>query len=513
MAESKPHKSGLLRRIPLWLWVILLTTLLVLGFVFAAPWKVITLIVIFLAAATILPGIYRKWFWAVVCLALIIFAGWVLLPTDHEGWEPYKYDYSARLAKLEQERAIPPADNAATDYLALLNEDAADDANLTDRFCAVYNSPWKSSDYPDAAKSLEKHSQTIIELMDISKKPECRFPLDNPSVYYLGTARYTAFGRWNDLLVAACNNDIGEGRIEQALEKSAAIGQIGRHQIQQGTRFDMMLGIGKKSLAYGLVRPLIMNGLDAENLSWVQNTICALDTNWENEWSRMLEYDKLIAASEIAAYYEINQNGRIRLSRDPQWPDRIRLRNALNKSNSSDANEPSTPYKALFRPFIYKIAYPSWSKTKLIKADTFIHWLFLPASPDDIFAFNEKRGIFSRARAQDRMRELILQTHKRSMANRKGTLLMIALKRYKDAFGIWPQNLAEITPLASPDTFIDPLNNGEFVYKLTEDGFTLYGKGKNGIDEEGQLSAKQDDWMIWPTKSKVSRQQEQKTDK
>jgi len=99
------------------------------------------------------------------------------------------------------------------------------------------------------------------------------------------------------------------------------------------------------------------------------------------------------------------------------------------------------------------------------------------------------------------------------MAERKGTLLLIALKRHKEAFGIWPQNLDEVKPLVTPDTFIDPLNNGKFVYKLTKDGFTLYSKGENGIDEEGQLSAKQDDWMIWPTKSKVSRQQEQKTDK
>jgi hypothetical protein len=497
LAESKTQKPGLLHRILWGLWVVLLTALLTLGLVFAAPWKVITLIAIFLAAATILPRIYRKWFWATVGLAVIIFVGWVLAPTDHEGWEQYKYDFSSQLAKLEQERGIPPADNAAPDYLTLLKEDAANDANLTDRFCAVYNSPWKSSDYPDAAKSLEKHSQTIKKLIDIAKIPECRFPQNKP-YDELNPARYGTFMRWGDLLTAACNKDIGEGRIEQALEKSAAIAQMGRHQIQQGTRIDMMLGITRKSLAYDLLKPLIINGPDAEHLLQVQNTICAPDNDWENAWSRMLEYDKLIAASAVTVYYEINKNGRIRLSRDPQWSERIRLRKALNESYGPDANEPWTDIKQLLKPLIHKIAYPSWSKTKLIKAGTFIRWLFLPASPDDVFVFNEKRGIYSRARAQERMYESMLLYYKHSMANRKGTLLMIALKRYKDAHGNWPENLAEIKPLASPDTFIDPLNNGEFVYKLTEDGFTLYSKGPNGIDEEGKFNKSCDDWMIWP---------------
>ncbi len=492
------------------IWATLLAILLAAGIFVQAPWKVIAFIVIFLAAVTILPRIYRRWFWIAVGLAFAIFVGWVLAPTDHEGWEPYKYDFSSQLVKLEHEREIPPAENAAPDYLALLKENAADDANLTDQFCKVYNSPWKSSDYPDAAKSLEKHSQTIKKLMDISQKPECRFALGNPNDE-LNTTKYAASGRWADLLAAACNNDVGEGRLEQALEKSAAIVQIGRHQIQQGTRIDMMLGMGIKSLAYAHARPLIMNGLDEEEISRAQSTICAPDNDWEGAWSRMLEYDKLIGASEVMAYYEINQNGRIRLSRDPDWPMRIRMRKTLNESYSPEPNEHSIWYKQLLKPLIYRIAYPSWPETKLIKASTFIRWLCLPASPDDSFAFNKKRSIFSKARAQDRMYESMLQKHKYSMADRKGTLLMIALKRYKDAHGNWPENLAEIKSLASPDTFIDPLNNGEFVYKLTKDGFALYSKGKNGIDEEGQFSAKHDDWMIWP-EGKTAKTEQEKTD-
>jgi hypothetical protein len=49
------------------------------------------------------------------------------------------------------------------------------------------------------------------------------------------------------------------------------------------------------------------------------------------------------------------------------------------------------------------------------------------------------------------------------------------------------------------------------VYKRTEENFTLYSKGKNGIDEEGKLNNKGCDYLvIWPIKNKVSKQQEQK---
>jgi hypothetical protein len=53
------------------------------------------------------------------------------------------------------------------------------------------------------------------------------------------------------------------------------------------------------------------------------------------------------------------------------------------------------------------------------------------------------------------------------------------------------------------EAFIDLINNGSFVYKLTDENFTLYSQGKNGIDEGGRwgyvraLDKNQDDIMIW----------------
>jgi hypothetical protein len=48
--------------------------------------------------------------------------------------------------------------------------------------------------------------------------------------------------------------------------------------------------------------------------------------------------------------------------------------------------------------------------------------------------------------------------------------------------------------------FLDPFGNA-LVYKLTKDGFTLYSKGPNKIDENGECHKGCDDCPIWVPKT------------
>jgi hypothetical protein len=97
----------------------------------------------------------------------------------------------------------------------------------------------------------------------------------------------------------------------------------------------------------------------------------------------------------------------------------------------------------------------------------------------------------------------------RTIADKRGCQIIIALRRYKNKYGHWPESLEDVKDLVPAEVLVDPINGGSFVYKLTDDNFTLYSKGKNNIDENGQYNStwdpntrqrivKQDDFLFWP---------------
>jgi hypothetical protein len=100
---------------------------------------------------------------------------------------------------------------------------------------------------------------------------------------------------------------------------------------------------------------------------------------------------------------------------------------------------------------------------------------------------------------EDRTGELYL----RVLSERRGLHILIALRRFKDRTGLWPESLDPIAFSLPSDALIDPSSDGPYVYKLTEHGFSLYSAGPNRIDEKGQnRSSGPDDWPIWPPRGR-----------
>jgi hypothetical protein len=97
----------------------------------------------------------------------------------------------------------------------------------------------------------------------------------------------------------------------------------------------------------------------------------------------------------------------------------------------------------------------------------------------------------------------------RQKATAHGIRILIALRRYESKSGRWPGSLDEIQPHVSTEILVDPVNKGNFAYRPTEGGFTLYSKGKNNVDEDGQYNSGSeegpDDWPIWPPKDHGTR--------
>jgi hypothetical protein len=101
-----------------------------------------------------------------------------------------------------------------------------------------------------------------------------------------------------------------------------------------------------------------------------------------------------------------------------------------------------------------------------------------------------------------RTTERIQELYDRALAGRRGLHILIALRRYKDEHGQWPASLDDITDLTAAENLVDPINDGSFVYKLTDESFRLYSKGKNKIDEDGDRKSEAADWPIWPPRSR-----------
>ena len=112
----------------------------------------------------------------------------------------------------------------------------------------------------------------------------------------------------------------------------------------------------------------------------------------------------------------------------------------------------------------------------------------------------------------------------RNITEQRGNHLIIALRRYKNEHDHWPKKLVDIKPVAPADILVDPINDGSFVYKLTEENFTLYSKGKNNIDEGGLRKitidpneskwpkTEGDDILIWSPKNHKTTKEEKTND-
>jgi hypothetical protein len=536
--KVEKKKQGIIKRIFKWIALGILSILLIGTIVFAAPWKVTTLLVIILAACTILPKPYRKYFWLSVGIVIIALIIWVFLPDDVEGWRPYTFD--KELAAIEAKYAIPDEENAAKIYNTLLASYDANDfePNFADIDFSelVHSGPWGSEEYPEAADWLKGHQNTIDTLMEAAKKEKCHFQINaDPMSISFTLDRLAPMRRWAYLLIYAGNNDRGEGRVNAAIEKYVSVQQIGRHLCQQPTVIDALVGIAIEALAIRQFdRFIITSDITEEHLRVVENSLSAIKQDWSSDLPKFTEYEKLFAKNLWGRFYGVNSKDKIRFNRNL-------LVSFITKREREDMGIKESD--------LY------WHK-KIIKASTILSWFFMPATPQDVsrivdksynkyytmtkpdydwqkeaekpssmFRLNYSYLVEYTTSILEPAYHSIHDIYLRLDADKRCGQIIIALRRYKNKNGRWPESLEEITSAAPPEIFVDPINNSSFVYKLTEKDFTLYSKGKNNIDEQGRYDAthgvdlhnvkrfsvdeREDDRLIWPEKSRKDKEEKE----
>jgi hypothetical protein len=510
--KSQPEVKKRLRRagrIARLAWITLLSVLLAVSLFFQASWKVTALVFIFLFAATILPRVYRKWFWAVVGCAAAAIVIWFFLPEEDEGWRPYTFD--KELAFLEAKYAIPDNENSAVIYNKLLDDYEPDSflAGLTMSEVAKLPlmDPWSSEKNPEISKWLERHQATISRLQSASRIARCRFSitLDFASPDNVDF-RLLMMARWACLLVTAANNDMAEKRIEEGLDKYITMLQIGKHQMQQLSQAEFMGGSGTERRSTNQLKRFAAVGpVTEEQLDIIENALAEIEHNWSDDLSKMFDYEKLLTKNFWGRCYEVNPGGQTRFARGSAYTKMKQL--------SQDVNDgPLTTY---------------WHKS-LGKARSLSYWFYMPLTPNQAGEVIDKayRRFYAMAEPDfnwagnpreisinsinfnysymvemqlDMLEPIYYNIHSayfRTIAQERGARLIVALRRYRNKNGTWPMNLDDVRPLAEEEIFVDPTNGSSFIYKLTDEGFILYSKGKNNIDEGCGYNS--DDWAIWP---------------
>jgi hypothetical protein len=508
--RTEKKKAGIAKRILKWLSFGLLTLLLIVSILLQGPWKVTTLLVI-LIAGTVPPKPYGKYFWLCVGGVVIALIIWVFLPEETEGWRPYTFD--KELAVLEAKRAVPDEGNAAVIYNQLL-----EDYNGGVAFLPNFADPnlknlirkefWLSKDHPEAAQWLEQQEGTIAKLLEASKIEQCRFQINTYHMDFgVGDASYQlgAMGKWAHLLISAANNDIAEGRTEEGLEKYIAVLQMGKHICQQPAIIDLMVGIALESLSTSNLKRFVITG-DAteEQLDLIEKALTEIKYDWSDDLPRIIDYEKLYTKNYLGKYYAINPEGEIRLN--PGYEAIERKKRYKLEAVLGWFFMPATPQKAgeiidsEYKRF-YAMAEPNFD------------WRKEPEKPVRMFRLNYRYLVKCVIRIKEPTFYSIHDTYLRTISQQRGALLTIALRRYKNKAGHWPDSLDEVKSLVGEEIFVDSINGGSFVYKLTDGNFELYSKGKNSIDENGQFSStwdpnshkekiEEDDIAIWPPKPK-----------
>ena len=512
--KQEKKKPGLIKKIFKWIGLSILTLLILLALVVEAPKKLVILLLIILAAFTALPKPARKWFWLGVGAAVLLLIVWIFLTEDNEGWQPYQFNFDEELKKLQTQCSIPPEENAATMYLQLMERFDANDYYIfdlvnsgADTWDKIFRNPWRSEDYPEIADGL-KHIQGAIEaLMEISEIKQCIFPINDP---YSPSDRNSAIRRWSRLMVIAINNDIAKGRIDEAIQKFAAILQMARHEYQQPTLIDFLNGKVVESLALQHLNRIIVESkaLD-EHLNIIEKALLDIKNDWNFIYVNTLEYDKLQAATELTYYYEINTKGRIRLSRDP-W--------AQLRSNFAELQQDSEIDIEQINPAITDFLYLSYLKRKLIKAETILRWFIMPSDPEkaakilytclDNYDFmaepdfdwkkqpqevdpfntwsNLYRFMFYNTHIEQLIADKCVETnyrlhnsYLRTLTHRRGSRLLVPIKQYYNQHSVWPPNLDAIKSAAPAEAFIDPVTGNPLQYENHDERFSLYGETAN----------------------------------
>lgn len=494
-----------LRRGLHWLSVFFFITLFLAGLALALPWKVLHVLALIPAALILIPHHRRKYLYLTVAILLGGVLVWIHLPERApEAWRTYHF------SMYEDPEVLSSPQNAAVYYEAVFETfgDRIYTFPVADERedLLTFNAAWHSVSHPQLSRWLREHEGGIARLVEAASMERCRFerPIDLQKFH--GQKRRVKLMRtWSNILIRSANEDLGADRKPEALEKMLAVLGMGRHLYQQQNLIDQAAGFSMEVRSIrALHRYIVEYGQEEAELERIENRLRQLNTGWPPVWKRILHQEKIRVKNIIGMFYQQNEKGESRISRN--------LGQGLKES--------------LDYPAYRFLGYNRTSRLLSI-----LLWFAVPSDPEaaaklvdqrfDYYGQKVESGEFLggkqigriwqsglnlrsavdwMARQQVRFYTALQRHHQVHETYRRVTHILAEIQRHHLSTGQWPASLDELMGPEPAGAYSDPLSGQAFVYKTTGKGFLLYGVGANQRDDEGVNDAGQgkDDIVFWP---------------
>jgi hypothetical protein len=405
----------------------------------------------------------------------------------------YLYGQANRQAMLAwlREQGVVPSAAAAAEELGY--NPGQDDEEIDGLLSRAMSRPWTSGQIPPLAKWATANKQPLEMLVEASQRPRCYFPspslLDSNRLGLIamllpGVQSSREAGR---ALVARAMWHAGENRPEQAWRDLLAAQRIGRLVAQGPTLVEGLVGMAIAGIADSGTRALLDQGkLTPAQARQVQSDLqslpqfafmadsldsmerlCFLDVITHFQGTKNTEMFDWMGVDESLSYidvFSVDWNVVLRQGNEfydryataARLPDRAARAQTLQRIDDdlrqlqADIQEPATLVAGAISP----------GRRSEIVAGILVN-LFLPA-------------VRAAMEAEDR-------------ANSQLELLRLAaaLAVYRAEHRTYPEKLDDLVPGILPKLPVDLYNSQPHVYKRTDDGYLLYSKGENGVDDGG----------------------------
>ncbi|MHC4386867.1 MAG: hypothetical protein ACYSUG_07740 [Planctomycetota bacterium] len=544
--EAKPRKKhgfwGWCAAFVRWVFILLFTVILLGGLYFKAPWKILVLDGLLLALLTVVPKKKRKYGWLTLAAAVLVVTVWIFIPEkDTRDWRPYTFD--EEVATLNAKYGVPDEENAApyyeqievTDFYAdqphkIIKVNQPFEFNREPRGPAKWDPedetlsrPWTADEFPEMAAWLETEKEKITPFWKAVELEKCWFEVQtDPNAVLKSFEKYSNVRKSTKVARRMIYQDLAGNNIQGAAEKALALLQCSYHFQQQAALIDNLVGWAFYSVSVEEIRDMVVNfDIDVKSLDTLEQEVNLFEKDWARLSSRFFDYEKVHSKNTIGLLFETNDKGNIRHTRQPDPVSDFT--SAAIWGLSRNEKEPSEYWQARknkLQRFFYWMTYNAsldeisaiTDEVQAAYRERIVNKKFDYVGPEkwqDIFKYNLtlKSLMELYAETQIPIFEKIQKIYSRCETGKNATLIVIALRRYYNQHGHWPETLEPIKKQLPEDVFVDSLNGQQIAYMLPEncDTFILYSFGEDGVDDRGLrrytwqgAEKREDDYLFWP---------------